>query len=334
MQSQCKHVGSDFGLHYCWATCCHSIFVVRGDATLWNSQKDVSKYEESCITHMKVYQWMERFQSGRTIIATEDCSGHPTTSWTMDSVKIVNALVKRTDRLLSLIEVVRWTSAVGLHIASSMRALGITKFVQGGCQISINGHAMFGAMLWGGEGFCAVDCHRQWNMGATLWTCKQTSTHGVETQVIAQDEEIQKWPLCRRSDVDNPFNGLILKRYWDHWQMVNSAMLEEEMKPAMLFAIKTKQCWQKEFGCIVTLDLKQQQWPLKRFKNWNLSFSITYYTVQILPHLISIFSDRSGMHYVDADLQMVKRVKVMVHVWLCTTENILHVWHQESRGPK
>jgi hypothetical protein len=179
-----------------------------------------------------------------------------------------------------------------------------------------------------------VDYHRQWNMGTTLWTCKQTSKHGVETHVIAQDEEIQKWPLCRRSDVDSHFNGPILKRYWDHWQMVNSAMLEEEMKPAMLFAIKTKQCWQKEFGCIMTLDLKQQPWPLKRFQNWNLSFSITYYTVQILPHLISIFSDLSRMHYVDADLQMVKRVKVMVHVWLCTTENILHVWHQEARGPK
>jgi len=28
MQSYSKHVGSTFGLNHCWATCCHSIFVV------------------------------------------------------------------------------------------------------------------------------------------------------------------------------------------------------------------------------------------------------------------------------------------------------------------
>jgi hypothetical protein len=43
---------------------------------------------------MKVYQWVERFQSGRTSTTDEDCLGHLTTSWMAVSIEQVNALVQ------------------------------------------------------------------------------------------------------------------------------------------------------------------------------------------------------------------------------------------------
>jgi len=70
-----------------------------------------------------------------------------------------------------------------------------------------------------------------------------------------------------------------------------------------LFAVNTEECWQKELFCITTtLNHIWQLWPLKQFRNWNLSFSSLQETVQISPHLITIFSDHSKMC-----LQMMKR---------------------------
>jgi hypothetical protein len=39
-------------------------------------------------------------------------------------------------------------------------------------------------------------------MGAPLGTCKQTSKHGVETHIIAQEKETKKCAFCQQSDVD------------------------------------------------------------------------------------------------------------------------------------
>jgi len=53
---------------------------------------------------------------------------------------------KRTDGLLSLIQMISWTSTADLHIPSSTRTSGITKYVQSGCQssleLSTNGNTM------------------------------------------------------------------------------------------------------------------------------------------------------------------------------------------------
>jgi hypothetical protein len=38
-------------------------------------------------------------------------------------------------------------------------------------------------------------------MGALLWTCKQTSKHGVEMHIIFQNQEIQKCAFYWQSDV-------------------------------------------------------------------------------------------------------------------------------------
>jgi hypothetical protein len=148
----------------------------------------LAQHVENCTMQKKEYQWVEMFQSGRTSAVDEECSGCLTTSWTVDKVNDLMVWFKRTDRLLSLTQVTSWTSVVDLHIPSSTRAMGITKFVQGGCtsslQMSTNGH-----------------CHMWWNMGVPLWNGKPMSKHGMETYVTAQDQEIQQCAFCWKSDV-------------------------------------------------------------------------------------------------------------------------------------
>jgi hypothetical protein len=55
----------------------------------------LAQYGENCITQGKVYQWVERFQSGSTSIIDEDCTGCPTTSQTADNIGQVNILVQK-----------------------------------------------------------------------------------------------------------------------------------------------------------------------------------------------------------------------------------------------
>jgi hypothetical protein len=54
----------------------------------------LAKYGKKSIMQRKVYQWVEKFQSG-TASVNEDHSGQPTTSQTVDNVEQVNALVQR-----------------------------------------------------------------------------------------------------------------------------------------------------------------------------------------------------------------------------------------------
>jgi hypothetical protein len=44
----------------------------------------LAEYGENCIMQRKVYQRVERFQSGKRNVADENCSGHLTTSWKVD----------------------------------------------------------------------------------------------------------------------------------------------------------------------------------------------------------------------------------------------------------
>jgi hypothetical protein len=44
--------------------------------------------------YAKVYQWVERFQTGRTSVIDEDCLGCPTTSQMANNAEQVNALVQ------------------------------------------------------------------------------------------------------------------------------------------------------------------------------------------------------------------------------------------------
>jgi hypothetical protein len=39
----------------------------------------LAEYRENCIMKEKLYQWVEKFQSGRTSVADEESSGCPAT---------------------------------------------------------------------------------------------------------------------------------------------------------------------------------------------------------------------------------------------------------------
>lgn len=174
----------------------------------------------------------------------------------------------------------------------------------------MNGHVIFAAILWW-RGFCATDCHMQWNMAAPLITCKQTSNawrknahHCPGSRNWKMCLLPAKWCRCHFGIFWGPF----LEHYQNHGQMVNSAWycakFIEKLKPAIY-----RECrWQKSLLCIVTtLDFIQQQRSLKQLENWNWSFSLTQHRVQISFHLITILLDCPKRHYRNADLQTMKR---------------------------
>jgi hypothetical protein len=192
--------------------------------------------------------------------------------------------------------------------------------------MSKNSHAIFAAILGRRRGFPAVDCDRWWNMGASLQTCKHMSNRGLESHIIAQDQEIQKCAFYWQSDVDTVLglNGPILKHYQDCRQVVNSAqccaMLEEELKP--------QKCWQIESFCIMTMfNLMWQQWPFKWFRNWDSIFSPTQHSPDLTSsnyHVFGLLRDALlGWHFADG-----KEVKD------ARTKNIIHRWHHEAHGLK
>ena len=44
----------------------------------------LAQYGQSAMSQRKVYEWVERFKSGRTRVTVEGCSGRPSTSRTQD----------------------------------------------------------------------------------------------------------------------------------------------------------------------------------------------------------------------------------------------------------
>jgi len=159
------------------------------------------------------------FKSVRKSVTDDECMCHLTTLWMVDNLNELMLWFKRT--------------GMDLHIPSSMWTSGNMKFVQGGCQnslqMSTNGHAIFAVISWR-RGFPAMDCHRPGNMGALpLWTCKQMSKHGAEIH-INQDQEIQKFALLAAKWCWHCFQtslgpSLSTTRIMDRWSIVYSTVL-------------------------------------------------------------------------------------------------------------
>jgi hypothetical protein len=107
----------------------------RGGKTLEDSQKNVSTIQR------KMYYVNKGIPMGEKVPVAEQASLTNTTQAIQSFHKcwiMLNKLLlwfKRTAG--SLIQLTSWTSAVDLHIPSITRILGITKFVQGGCQSSL-----------------------------------------------------------------------------------------------------------------------------------------------------------------------------------------------------
>jgi hypothetical protein len=257
-------------------------FVVRGGKIICEGHRGIY------IIQRKVYQQVERFQSGRTSVTDEDHLGH-LTSLTVDNVEWVNALVQEDSqaychRYSRQVGHQLWICIIhhlqGLQMSQNLCKVGIKaayRWAQTGKCGNVN--AIFVVITWRKRGFPTMDCHRQWN-STLLWICKQMSKHWVETCIIVQDQEIQRCAFCWQSDGDSTLglNGSIFKHYQHHRQTVTSArycaMLVEELKPAMCSKCR---------GMLTNVVILHHDnalthttaATLKRYGNWNLSFSPT-----------------------------------------------------------
>jgi len=169
----------------------------------------LAQYGENCIMQRKVYQWVERFQSGRTSIVQEDHSGHLTTTKTADNVKWANATVQEDRWITVANRADKFDINCGSAYAIIHKEPGYHKICKAGAKAAYrwvqmstcgNMYAIFAVILWR-WGYPAMVCYSWWNMDAPLWTWKQTSKHGV-SHIIPQAHEIQKCAFCQRSNVD------------------------------------------------------------------------------------------------------------------------------------
>jgi hypothetical protein len=272
---------------------CTTVEQFRRGKILCNSQKTVSTIQRKLYYMQKeVYQWVERFQSGRTSTDDDDCSGCLTTSWMVESVEKVNNLVQE-DRQITVPDSTSWTSAVDLHRPSSTSTSGITKFVQGGCQSSLH---------------MSTNRH-MWKYACNL--CSNIIKMGRLSCLLPA-----KWcRSCFGRLMDLSSNTIMIM---DRWSVVHGTVLCLKRNWNLLFTVNTEKYWQMELFCIMTmLDLIQQQQSLKQFQNWNLSFSPTQHTV----HLITIFLDFSKMCYMDTSLQMTKRWMWWICGFVCNQKH-------------
>jgi hypothetical protein len=75
---------------------------------------------------------------------------------------------------------------------------------------------------------------------------------------------------------------MIITRILDRESVVDNVVLCLKKCWNLLFAVNVEEYWHKKLFTILTLYLIWYKWLWKQFRNWNLSFSLTPYTVQIL----------------------------------------------------
>jgi hypothetical protein len=178
--------------------CCHSIFVVRGGKTLWDSQMNATTvWRKLCYAKegIPMGEKVPRFQN-------KHCwSGHLTTSGVTDIVEQANTLVWNN----RWITVTNIADKLDISCGSGIRYHKIcvwwvpnqltdehkwahvktrTQFFQQYCE---EREVCNGLSQW-------------WNMDAPLWTCKQTWNHEVEAHIMTQDQKIQNCAFCQQSD--------------------------------------------------------------------------------------------------------------------------------------
>jgi hypothetical protein len=90
---------------------------------------------EKCTTQRKAYQWVEGFRSGTNV--ADDRSDRPTTSRTALSAERVNKFSGSRGQTYYCDTAGKLDISCGPARSSSTASLDITKFVQGGCQSSL-----------------------------------------------------------------------------------------------------------------------------------------------------------------------------------------------------
>jgi transposase len=96
-----------------------------------------TKYGGSALPCRSVYQWIEKFRSGRTTVMHEEGAGHPSTSTTEAKIQQAQEMVLANQRVT--IDQVACSLQIshGLHIQSSTTSSASIKSVQDGCQESL-----------------------------------------------------------------------------------------------------------------------------------------------------------------------------------------------------
>jgi hypothetical protein len=124
--SHCNHVGSNFGLHHCWATCCHSILWSEWAKTIQDSQKNVRTMRRK-LQHAKEIVPMCGKGYRVAELASLMTARHvrPLHEW-QTVLKELILWFKTTDGLLSRTQPIGLTWAVDLHIPPSTRTSDIT----------------------------------------------------------------------------------------------------------------------------------------------------------------------------------------------------------------
>jgi len=166
--------------------------VVKGCKILQDSHKNVSTI------------WRKLLHKGRCIngwkgskAAEQACWWRPLRPsdhewWTV--FKKLMLWFKRIHGLLLLMWPMSWISAVDLYIPSSTRASDTTCARWVPKQLTHeHKHAC---------NFCSNGLSQAIKPGCTIINL-QVSKHGVETNVITQEQEIQKCAFCKQSDIDS-----------------------------------------------------------------------------------------------------------------------------------
>jgi len=91
----------------------------------------LAQYGQSTMSQRKVYEWVERFKSGRTHVTDEGRSGRPSTSCTQDHIDRADAMIRK-DRQRCLKWLHIWISAMDPHMPYCMMIWDTGKSAHGG----------------------------------------------------------------------------------------------------------------------------------------------------------------------------------------------------------
>jgi len=204
-------------------------------------------------------------------------------------------------------------------------------FVQGGYQSSLqthmgthgNMHSVFAVMSWRRRGFFATYCHRWQNICTTVnLQVLYLDSGGLQEHrpsgsllILSLWCNVGEWPECT---CNAGHYSVVLDEVW--WRPVKSAGAPS------LWVYRWATVWYQgmEANSFGFVPLLARCYYGTQFRNWSLFFSPTQHTVQISPHLITIFSDGSKAHYVDAYLLTNAwrswgiMLKITVYSFLCT----------------
>jgi len=144
-----------------------------------------------------------------------------------------------------------------------------------------------------------------------LWTCHKTVNYIVVVVVVL----LLLLLLMMIIIMYSPDKLMSITRILDGESEVDNVILCLKRCLILLFAVNAEECWQNQFSTLLTLYLIWYKWLWKQFRNWNLSFFLTWYT-----RTVEIWSMWfTTQKYVTwTPLCIWIEAKDMMHTWLYT----------------